>query len=191
MNIAILGGSFDPPHNGHLSIAQQILRLTDTQQVWLMPCYYHPFAKTLTPFQHRLMMAKFLVSDRIQVSDFEIQKRGTSYTIDTLNGLAAQHPHHKLSWIIGDDQISSFQKWKNWEEIVTKYTIIVVPRSFQTPSLVLPTPKPNITIIPSERWQHSSVSSTEIRQAVKFKKPIMQQVPLAVAKYILQNKLYQ
>lgn len=191
MNIAILGGSFDPPHNGHLSTAQQILRLTDTQQVWLMPCYYHPFGKVLTPFQHRLMMTKFLVSDRIQVSDFEIQKRGTSFTIDTLNSLALQHPHHKFSWIIGDDQVASFQKWKNWQEIVTNHALIVVPRSFQTASLVLPVPKPNITLIPAERWQHSSVSSTEIRQAVKFKKNIMQHVPLAVAKYILQNKLYQ
>ncbi|CAN5200643.1 nicotinate-nucleotide adenylyltransferase [soil metagenome] len=190
MHIAILGGSFDPPHNGHLSTAHQILKLTDTQQIWLMPCFQHPFNKILTPFAHRLQMTKFLTTERIQVSDFEIRRRMTSYTIDTLTALALMYPNHTFSWIIGDDQLPTFQKWKNWQEILTKFNLIIVPRSFATPKVAFDIPNAHMTIIKPEQWTASSVSSSQIRDAIKFKRPIISLVPLPVAKYIVQNRFY-
>ncbi len=190
MHIAILGGSFNPPHNGHLSTAHQILKLTDAQQIWLMPCFQHPFNKLLTPFAHRLMMSKFLTTEKIQVSDFEIRKRTTSYTIDTLTQLSLMYPNHTFSWIIGDDQLPTFQKWKNWQEIVTKFNLIIVPRGFASPQVSFEIPNPNVTIIKPEQWTASSVSSTQVRDAIAFKRNIMGLVPLPVAKYIVQNKLY-
>nr|MBP9719374.1 adenylyltransferase/cytidyltransferase family protein [Candidatus Levybacteria bacterium] len=92
MKIAILGGSFDPPHVGHLLVAQQIKRLLNIDQVWLMPTYSHPFNKSLSTSAHRLAMVKLLEDDTIKASSFEIQKKGVSYTIDTLKALTKEHP---------------------------------------------------------------------------------------------------
>src|SRR5690348_1092340 len=106
MKIAILGGSFDPPHLGHLFIASQVKELVGVDEIWLMPLYQShggTFQKTLSSVKHRLEMTRLIESDDIKVSTFEIENNKTSYTIDTLTGISQQYPENTYYWIIGSD----------------------------------------------------------------------------------------
>lgn len=165
MKIAILGGSFDPPHIGHKIIAKQMRKDYKFDQVWLLPCCLHAFSKPLTAPTHRLNMAKMLKEKNIKVSDYEIKRGGISLSIETLIELSKIYPKHKFSWIIGSDQVKDFPKWEGWEEIINVYGLIIAKRI------------PNI-------------SSTIIRRHVKQKKPISHLVPKSVERYIKKHKLY-
>lgn len=197
MNIAILGGSFDPPHAGHVAVAKRLIKLFSFDQIWFMPCFRHPFNKKLSSPTKRLQMAKYLENEKIKVSDFEIERRSTSYTIDTLNALKAQYPNDHFSWIIGTDQINNFTKWKDWKKIIDKFKLIVVPRAnFRKAEKELKEiaksvnfPK-NIALVNRKKFPPVYVSSTLIRKRVKEKKSIKNLVPKKVEKYIIRHKLY-
>ncbi len=165
MTIAVLGASFDPSHNGHLTIAENVLKSQKADKVILMPVNIHPFAKKLSNASHRLAMAKLLAGNNIEVSDLEIKRGKISYTIDTLNELKKLYPEDHFSWIIGSDQLEKFSKWKSWQYIVNDFGIIVAPRD-------------------------NPVSSSEIRKKIKERKTIKNLVPEKVEEYIMKNKLY-
>lgn len=197
MNIAILGGSFDPPHKGHAIIANRLLRLYRFDQVWLMPCYQHPFSKNLSSPDKRFEMTKCLENENIKISDLEIRKKTTSYTIDSLNNLTTQYPDYHFSWIIGTDQVGSFTKWKNWKEIVNNFKLIVVPRTgFKKAKEELKniskqiTALKNIVLIDKKNFPPIYISSTLARKKIKENKSISNMVPKGVEEYIIQNKLY-
>ena len=128
MNIAVLGSSFDPAHNGHLKAARNILKSKMVDKIILMPVNIHPFAKKLIKPSHRFSMAKMLEEKNISVSDLEIKRGKISYTIDTLNELKKLYPKDHFVWIMGEDQIKNFTKWKSWQEIISDFGLIVVPR---------------------------------------------------------------
>ena len=197
MNIAILGGSFDPPHRGHVIIAKRLLKLYHFDEVWFIPCYQHPFSKSLSNPDKRFQMTKYLENGSIKVSAFEIRKKSISYTIDTLNSLTAQHPNDRFSWIIGTDQTDNFTKWKNWQEIINNFRLVVVPRTnFRKAVEKLKeiankvTVPENIVLVDKKKFRPIYISSTLIRKRVKEKKPISNFVPKKVETYIIQNNLY-
>lgn len=197
MKIGILGGSFDPPHKGHVTIARRLLKLNLFNQVWLMPCYQHPFNKNLSSPDKRLEMTKYLEDGDIKVSDLEIRKKTINYTIDTLKFLNKKRPQDKFGWIIGTDQVSDFTKWKRWREIINNFKLIVVPRTgFIKAELELKNiakqvanPK-NIILIGREKFPPIYISSTIVRNRIKKNKPISSMVPRRVEEYIMKNKLY-
>ena len=197
MNIGILGGSFDPPHFGHTIIAKRLLKLLDFDEIWLMPCFTHPFNKNISPSSQRFEMTRFLESKKIKISDFELRKKSISYSIDTLESLKAGFPKHRFSWIIGTDQVKDFRKWKKWQEIINKFRVIVVPRTgFEKARLELnkilkEVSFPNhITPVDKDKFKPVYISSTLIRKRVKEKKPIKNLVPKKVEKYIIEHELY-
>lgn len=199
MKIAILGGSFDPPHVGHLLVAQQVKKLLNINQVWLMPTFTHPFQKTLTPAKHRLAMTRLLEDDMIKVSDFEIQKKGISYTIDTLRTLSKLYEQHMFFWIIGSDQIADFPKWKDWETILAKYHLIIYARG-ETPQVLEETIKVSwglfhapatVHILDTQDLLTSPASSSDIRTRRKCGLSIRGLVPKKVEAYIIENNLYK
>jgi nicotinate-nucleotide adenylyltransferase len=192
-----LGGSFDPPHRGHITIANRLLRLNLFDEIWLMPCYCHPFNKNLSDPSKRLEMTKFLEKGQVKVSDLEINNKTTSYTINTLKSLASKFPNDKFSWIIGTDQVSGFTKWKNWKKIIKIFKLVIAPRagykkaeeelrdiSGQIASST------NIILIDKKIFPPIYISSTQIRQKIKAKKSVSNLVPKTVEKYIMQNNLY-
>jgi len=199
MKIAILGGSFDPPHVGHLLVAQQVKRLLNIDQVWLMPAYSHPFSKSLSTSVHRLAMVKLLEDDTIKASDFEIQKKGVSYTIDTLESISNRYPHHSFYWISGSDQIKDFPKWKNWQEFLRNYKIIIYARDENKETLEdtlkttlgITTIPNSLYILASKDLPTMNISSSTIREKVKKNEPIRGLVPKKVEQYIMENKLYE
>ncbi len=197
MNIAILGGSFDPPHKGHTTIAHRLLKLYHFDQVWLMPCYQHPFNKNLSMPDKRLEMTKYLENGKVKVSDLEIRKKTISFSIDTLNLLTSRYPNDLFSWVIGTDQVHDFTKWKNWQEIINKFRLIVIPRTgfreaekeLKNIAKQVDVPK-NIALIDRKTFPPIYISSTLTRKKVKEKKSISNMTPKKVEKYIMENKLY-
>lgn len=185
MNIAVLGASFDPSHNGHLKIANNVLKSQKADKVILMPVNIHPFAKKLTKAYHRLKMAKMLEGKNIEVSDLEIKRGKISYTIDTLNQLKKLYPKDLFVWIIGEDQIKNFTKWKDWQKIIKDFGLIVVPRDISHEN------QKNIIILNVKDFPPLDISSSEIKKRIKEGKSIKNLVPKVVENYIIRNKLYE
>lgn len=173
MKIALLGGSFDPPHLGHLIMAVQMKEKFLMDEVWFIPCYEHAFGKQLSPADHRLAMCKLIEDGNIKASDIEIKRKKVSYTIDTLRELTALYPEHEFHWIIGSDQEEDFHKWKNAEELRKKYRFIVFPRGEDRNDLIT-----------------TNISSTFIRNRIAVGKPVTHLVTAAVEEYIYKFKLY-
>jgi nicotinate-nucleotide adenylyltransferase len=163
-----------------------------------MPCYQHPFSKALSSPRRRFEMTKFLERKKIKVSDFEIRKRTTSYTIDTLRSLSKKYPGDNFCWIIGTDQVDNFTKWKKWKEIVSDFRLIVVPRTSwkkakkKLEDIVkqITVPK-NIISIDKKIFPPIYISSTAIRKKIKEKNSLANLVPKKVEEYIIKHGLYK
>ena len=198
MKIGILGGSFDPPHIGHIYISIQVKEQLKLDEIWLMPCGKHPFLKNMTQASHRVSMLRLMEHKDIKISEYETQKESFSYTIDTLKELT-KDTANEYYWIIGSDQLPSFQKWKNWNEIIQNYKIVIAPRGNSSEELSelakkyldLKTIPENITVMNTKNLFVNNLSSTFIRERVQLQKPITYLVPSSVEKYIEENKLYE
>jgi nicotinate-nucleotide adenylyltransferase len=184
MNIALLGGAFNPPHLGHIMIAQQILDFTDTDEVWLLPNYNQIPPKPVAAALDRLAMTRFLERGHIKVSTLEIDHALNGDTIHLLPYLPKQHAYH---FIIGSDQLTSFHLWGNWESLLKKMPFYVFPR-YGYPNEPL---YEGMNVISHELLIASNISSTKIRLRVMQNKSIDQFVPKKVADYILSHNLYK
>jgi nicotinate-nucleotide adenylyltransferase len=198
MDIAILGGSFDPPHRGHVAIVNRLLSLKYFDEIWLMPCYQHPFSKRLSNPNRRFEMTKCIENEQIKICDLEIKNKTTNYTIDALELLADKYPQHKFSWIIGTDQIKDFTKWRDWKEIINKFGLITVPRAklktaeLELKNIAKQVKKPeNIVLINKKNFLPIYISSTLIRKKIKENKSISGLVPKKIETYIIQHNLYK
>lgn len=187
MNIAILGGSFDPPHIGHLLVALQVVELTDTDQVWLVPCHTHPFDKQMSPAKTRLEMTLLMESEVIKINDYESTQKQVSYSIDTLKAFSELYKNHKFSWIIGSDQVKDFHKWKDWQKIIEDFGLIVFPRGTEKYDASIP---PSMKVISADETIVTSISSSIVRQRVKKHQSIIHLVTPEVASYITSHTLY-
>lgn len=203
MKIALLGGSFDPPHLGHVLISRQVKELVGIDQVWLLPNYSTEahdkiFQKKLSPVADRLAMAKLLENDFIKVSDFEIQKNPSSITITTLELLGKEYPEHEFYWITGSDKIETFQKYDRWEEIIAKHNIIIFPREHMLwhleqrvkEALQLQAIPQNVIVLQDKKLLLTNISSTAIRERVKNNLSLEYLVPKTIEEYIRKHTLY-
>jgi nicotinate-nucleotide adenylyltransferase len=133
MRVAVLGGSFDPVHIGHLFLADNVLSGMGYDRVILVPAFQSPFkigAESAPPLSRLEMLAASISGDpRLTIDDCEIHREGISYTVDTLKEIIARYePDGKPGLIIGDDLVSSFEKWRGPEEIVELADIIIARR---------------------------------------------------------------
>lgn len=198
MKIGILGGSFDPPHIGHLLVAYQIREHLPLNQVWLMPCFQHPFGKKLSLPQIRLAMTKILEERQIRASDFEIKKGEVSYTIETLKSLRKLFPKEQFFWIISSDQLPEFHRWKNWRLLIQKFNWVIFPRDCQSDLekkvkryLKLKVIPKNIFLLDASDLIVTNIASAVIRKRVKRGLPISYLVPPKIEEFIGKNKLYR
>ncbi len=206
MNIAILGGSFDPPHNGHVVLANEILKKFSFQpqgltpkyfeKILLVPCFAHAFGKKLSSPQDRSAMTKLLESENVRASDIEIQKTGISYSIKTLHDLQKQFPTDHLYWVIGSDQLAEFHTWEGWKEIIKDFGLIVAQRGNekhfqQNVEESLQELKSENTLFLLAPNDIPNISSTEIREKVKRNESIHNLVPKSVEEYIVKHSLYE
>lgn len=188
MNIAILGGSFDPPHIGHYLVVRQILDYRkDIDKILFMPAYKHQWKPQYTTPRDRLIMLKSLMQERTEISEIELDRKGVSYTIDTIRQVK-QQTHGNIYWIVGSDIVSEFSKWDRKNELVKEATFLVFPRDpFHLPKNL---PK-GFEIVTQHDLVTTNISSTKIRNRIQQKQSIKHLVPQKVEKYIMNKKLYK
>ncbi len=186
MHVGILGGSFNPPHLGHVLVTQQVLQFTDITHVWFLPCFTHTFEKPLASVADRLAMTKLLDVPNTSVSTLEIDHKLDGNTINLLPLLKNQFPHDEFTFIIGSDQLSTFTKWGNWEELIAQLSFLVVPRAEHEVKPLLP----GMRTLANELLVTTSISSTIVRRRIAQGLSINHLVPDPIVQYINEKKLY-
>lgn len=185
---ALLGGTFNPLHNGHLTIAQSVLDQHLADEVWMLitPCNPWKTGQDLLDDRIRYDMVASAVKDipGIQASDFEFSLPKPSYTANTLRSLSASYPDREFILTIGADNWVKFDAWREYDFILRNYSIIVYPRQ----DYPIEQLSDNVTLLDCPLMD---VSSTRIRQLVKQGQSIDNLVPRVVASIIRQNNLYK
>jgi nicotinate-nucleotide adenylyltransferase len=190
MNIALFGGSFNPPHIGHQLAALYVLETADVAELWLVPCFKHAFDKALEPFEDRLRMCELAAAalgPRARVSDVERELGGESRTLRTVRALQARHPGHRFALVIGADLVDETGAWYGADELRREIPFIVVGRAGSAshpPSDAAPADQPRPAV------EMPAVSSTEIRTALGEGKPATGLVSRAVLDYIYRRGLF-
>lgn len=188
-NIGIYGGTFNPLHNGHVALAKSFLEQAGLDEVWFVVSPQNPFKKNdvLLDDAMRLRMVTDALKgeDRLKVSDVEFHLPKPSYMYITLRHLSKEYPSCSFTLLIGGDNWTAFDRWRNADEIMKNHKIAIYPRlgddidaaSLPENVMLLDTPLINI-------------SSTEIRQKVHNHEPIDGLVPPSVAEFIAANHCY-
>lgn len=187
MNIAVLGGSFDPPHIGHYLVIKQIQELrSDIDKILLVPSFRHQWKPIQASATDRLAMMRYLIGERIELSDMETERKQGEYTIDTIRLLKKQIDA-TFYFIVGSDIIYEFHRWKKTEELIQLATFLVFPRDpYHVPKKI---PK-GFELIQDKNLITTNLSSTIIRDRIKNGKSIHNLVQKEVENYIIQKKLY-
>ncbi|MEO7084236.1 MAG: nicotinate-nucleotide adenylyltransferase [Gemmatimonadaceae bacterium] len=190
MRIGILGGTFDPPHNGHLLGAGDAYDALRLDRVLFIPAATQPLKVTrdTASAADRLAMVKCLVDGdaRFNANAMEIERGGLSYTVDTLSVLAGELPGSTLFWLVGADVIATFAKWREPRRIVELATLAVLTRGEEPPDLGTIPGSPVVV-----EGRRIDISSTEIRRRVREGKSIRGFVPDSVEAYIASARLYR
>ncbi len=188
--VGILGGTFNPIHNGHLLIAEQAREQVGLDEVWFMPARIPPHKEDqgILTAEHRLRMVELAVADhpRFRATDIELKREGPSYTVDTLLLLHAEYPEHRFFFIVGGDMLQILPKWHRYEELKKLVHFIGISRPgsvFEAELL-----KPHVTFVEVPAWD---ISSTWIRDKARQAKSLRYLVPQAVESYIKEYKLYE
>ncbi len=180
MRVAIYGGSFNPPHVGHAMVASWIQWTNRADVVWLLPTFRHAFEKALAPWELRVRMAQALadtVGGGCRVETVEADLPVPSYTVRTLEVLAARHPEHELALVVGADVLQQLPQWREIDRLLARFPLIEVGRQ-GWPAL------PDAPSFPD-------VSSTDIRARIASGAPYRHLVPVAVAAIVDAAGLYR
>lgn len=194
MKIGLYFGSFNPIHIGHLIIANHVVEHSALDHVWMVVTPHNPLKNknTLLEDYKRLDLVFLATEDypKIKPSDIEFKLPQPNYTVNTLAHLQEKYPKHSFSLIMGEDNLKSLHKWKNYEVILQNHEIYVYPRVNSTAvneeNKVLKN-NPKIHFIDAPIVE---ISSTFIRENIKKKKNVQPLLPAKVWEYIDHNNLY-
>ena len=201
MNIGLYFGTYNPIHVGHLVIANYMVDYTDLDQVWLVvsPQNPHKNKASLLSDYHRLAIVRIAVegNDKLQASNIEFDLPKPSYTTTTLTYIQEKYPDYDFSLIMGEDNLRTLHKWKNYEEIISNHQIFVYPRALteqeRREQLNLQTENEfkdheNVTLCDAPVMK---VSSSFIRKAIKGKKDVQYLLTEPVFKYVTEMHFYE
>ncbi len=198
MGIAVLGGTFDPVHLGHLIIAEQAYNsFSEIDKVLFMPAGIPPHKniKEITEDKHRLNMLKKAIEDNTHFfySSYELQKKGKAYTIDTLKEMQTKYPSKKIYFIIGADSLLEIYTWKQPEYLLKNAKFIVARRpDYSLKEIFLNERfRPYRQFISLLDNSMIDISSSQIRNLIKEEKSIKYLTLPVVIDYIKKNKLYR
>lgn len=187
--MALYGGSFNPPHVGHVLGVVYALSTAPIDEVLVVPVYRHPFAKNLAPYEERLQMSELALGwiPRVTISRVEEELGGESLTLRTIEHLREKHPSWSLRLLVGSDVLADLPKWHRWDRIAELAPPLVLGRSgFDIAS-------PDVTWVGREGAEMlPRVSSSEIRSALARHdvESIRALVPARVLDHIAQKELY-
>lgn len=198
--VGIFGGTFDPIHCAHLILAEHTWEQFQLDTVLLMPCAVPPHkeGREITAAFHRSRMVQLAIEDNnhLKLSNFELERKGTTYTADTVRLLSKEHPECEYFFILGADSLFDIEKWYHPEQILAQIQIVAAVRGDLEKTNLLKQidylkeryPGSQIALLDTP---HIEISSTLIRENVRLGKTIKYYVPKDVEKYIYQQKLYQ
>jgi nicotinate-nucleotide adenylyltransferase len=189
VRLGVFGGTFDPPHLGHLAAASDAAHALALDRVVWVPAADHPFngSAVRTRAEVRLEMVRAAIAGdpRFEASDLEMRRAGPSYTVDTLRELRSAHPGAELFFLTGADNLRDLPKWREPDEIVRLACLVVVsregeslPEDAEHPARAVHVPR-------------LDVSSTEVRRRVAAGEPIRYLVPDGVRAVIEREGLYR
>lgn len=197
MRIGVYGGTFDPVHVGHLLLAEQCREQLRLDQVWFLPAAHPPHkpGAVISPPKDRLAMLELAVAGHPEfvVSDFEIQRGGISFTVETLDALHSDFPDNEWFLLVGGDSLSDFPTWREPQRILELATLVAVNRGRRPVDprealRLLPAAAENVQVV---EMPAVDLASTDLRQRVSNGKSIRYMTPRAVECYVLEHELYR
>lgn len=202
MKIGLYFGTFNPIHVGHLIIANYMADYTDLDQVWLVVTPQNPLKrkKTLLEDYHRYAMVQVAIegNSKLKASDIEFKLPQPSYTTNTLAYIKEKYPKHEFSLIMGEDNLRTFHKWKNYETIINNHTIYVYPRALTENERI---EMSEIMGLENKLDTHHKVilcdapvmkvSASFIRKAIKENKDVRYLLTESVYKYVTEMHFYK
>jgi len=192
MKIGLFFGTFNPIHIGHLTIANHMAEYSDLEKIWMVVTPHNPFKKKsslLDNYQRYQMVADATDTyPKIEPSSIEFDLPQPNYTVTTLAHLQEKYPQHEFCLIMGEDNLKSFHKWRNYEVILENHEVYVYPR---ISSGTVETQFDNHLKIHHVNAPIMEISSTFIRKAIKSKKNIRPLLPEVVWKFIDEMNFYK
>jgi nicotinate-nucleotide adenylyltransferase len=189
VRLAVYGGTFDPPHLGHLVVAGDVHFRLGVDRVVFVPAADPPHKRgqVSAPAELRLAMVRAAVrgDPRFEVDDIELHRPGPSYTVDTLREFRRREPDAELFFLIGADALRDLPAWREPEEVARLATLVMLARGGETE---VPDPRFPVRRVPVTRVD---VAATEVRRRVAAGEPIRYLVPEAVREIIERKKLYR
>ena len=219
--IGIIGGTFDPVHNGHLNLAEQAQKFFDLDKVIFIPTFRSPHKLAIKPesCEHRLSMLSLALKNRpgFCMDKIEIKKNAVSYTIETLKDLNSEHPDWSIFLIVGADVFQAIDTWKNSTQLLDFCNILVATRpgvdfvisesiknklSLSEPGTNINPEKFRTELMVFDNLKKGTkviffpippldISSKDIRQRITQKEEIKNLLPLSVDHYIMKHQLYR
>jgi len=197
--IGVFGGSFDPVHMGHLTIAQDAVEQLELDRLIFVPAAVPPHkqGRTLAEGRHRLEMLQLATESNLsfEVSDMELQRGGVSYTFDTMRQVQAEHPGAQLFFIVGLDSLTILHSWRNVDQLLELCTLVPFARGGEDPARVaeqiqLPEPVKTGLMERLIRIHEIEISASEVRMRLAEGLSIRYLVPPEVEMYIAEHHLY-
>lgn len=184
MLTAVFGGSFDPPHVGHLLAMTAVLSLGRADEILMIPCVAHPFGKATAPFEDRMAMCRLVAAEdaagRIAVSDIERRRGLSGRTLDTLKAVGQERPDRELRLLVGADILEEKDRWYKFDEIQKLAPLIVVGRGSGASGI-------SDAALPPV----AEVSSTDVRRMIAAREDCSGLVIRPVLGYIEEKGLYR
>ncbi len=191
MKLGIFGGTFNPPHLGHLIVAESVREQLKLDRLFFVPSYSPPHKLNLQVAlpRQRFEMVELSVNNNkyFSVSDIEIKREGKSYSIDTIHSMSLSFPRAQIYFIIGMDNLIDFPQWKLPNEIISQVELIVMNRAGYDREVKNEFSRyANFIKVPN-----LDISSSDIRRRVKMERSIRYLVNEEVEKYIIRKGLYK
>ncbi|MHC2184909.1 nicotinate-nucleotide adenylyltransferase [Rathayibacter agropyri] len=187
--IGVMGGTFDPIHHGHLVAASEVAQSFDLDEVVFVPTGQPWHKKTVTSAEHRYLMTVIATASNptFTVSRVDVDRVGTTYTIDTLRDIHAARPDAELFFITGADAVAQILSWKDYDELWELAHFVAVSRPGHVLNVSgLPAQDVSLLEIPA-----LAISSTDCRSRVNRGHPVWYLVPDGVVQYISKHHLYR
>lgn len=197
MKVGIMGGTFDPIHNGHLMLGSRAYDDFGLDEVWFMPNGNPPHKSQRTSADDRIAMVNLAIQpdSKFRLCTYETDKTSKSYSYETLENLKILYPEHNFYFIIGADSLFSIESWKEPSRVLAACTILAACRDDKEPEDV----QEQIQYLEGKyaakiellRTPHMDISSSDLRRMAAFEMDMESVVPKAVADYIQSHELYK